>query len=304
MTSNNRKVINLVNDDELEDSNKSKVSRSEHPIIYNVFDNYSPEENDNEVYIIPNETTNDHMDEDDGDEDGDYVHETINMLHQIFSSYDINAIARTVQEFCKTHPDITSSNQIMEYCADILTNSTDEVTVVSSSIPNPNTITTSSSSSSSGISQKKPLTVVQEILIIFPDAKTEYINKLITKYNGSINDIIQDMVDNKYEVEKKVIAPPKDKIDFTSNKWQTSIAYRDCALICLQNDFPFVRVVVIRKLFEDNLFHYYHTVTSIETKSEIKRLQKYPISDEYIRLVWQKTNICVTNGITTKGITK
>ena len=102
-----------------------------------------------------------------------------------------------------------------------------------------------------------------------------------------IQQIINQMLEKGYEKQASIVPKaPVPKRDFGNISWETSTAYRTCAIIQLQvctkshpcdtiptqrlttnpsqNDFPFIRVDSLRKYFETNNFHYTPTLKGIE----------------------------------------
>ena len=128
--------------------------------------------------------------------------------------------------------------------------------------------TSSSSSSSSffdGIEVLYERSPLQEILDLFPEAKESYVKGLLSQHGNSkqsIINIVQEMAEKGYDKKRK--EPQKEELDFSSTSWETTEAYRNNALVQLQNDFPYIRVDALRVLFSHHKHHYMPTLRSVE----------------------------------------
>ena len=132
-----------------------------------------------------------------------------------------------------------------------------------------------------------------EILRMFPEADNNYIDQICLKYNNMLDSIVIDMLENGYTKRAKANTSSSSSssftsnhnntnsnnnnntntnkansttstIDFSSSSWETSPTYRIAALHTLTNDFPFIRIDDIKKLFITCKYHYFPAVELLE----------------------------------------
>ena len=131
-----------------------------------------------------------------------------------------------------------------------------------------------------------------EILRMFPEADNNYIDQICLKYNNMLDSIVIDMLENGYTKRVKPNTSSTSSssstsnhnntnsnntnnannkastihtIDFSSSSWETSPTYRAAALYTLTNDFPFIRIDDIKKLFITCKYHYFPAVELLGT---------------------------------------
>jgi len=116
-----------------------------------------------------------------------------------------------------------------------------------------------------------PSMYVEIVTSVFPDAQLACITKLLKKYGNDVDSVVQDMISNGYEkVEIINVVKPKE-LDYRSTSWVTSTSYREVALSALSNDFPFIHVKSIGKIFENNNYHYYPSLAWLEKELKVER---------------------------------
>ncbi len=116
-----------------------------------------------------------------------------------------------------------------------------------------------------------PSMYVEVVTSVFPDAQLACITKLLKKYGNDVDSVVQDMISNGYEkVEIINVVKPKE-LDYRSTSWVTSTSYREVALSALSNDFPFIHVKSIGKIFENNNYHYYPSLAWLEKELKVER---------------------------------
>jgi hypothetical protein len=110
---------------------------------------------------------------------------------------------------------------------------------------------------------------LNQILEIFPDAKSSWINDSLAKFNNEVQDVLNIMLGNGYEkvpIPEVIKNVSCEKIDFLSTKRITSENYRFNAMFELQNNnFPFLELSGIHYIFLKNNCHYFPTLKEIET---------------------------------------
>lgn len=119
---------------------------------------------------------------------------------------------------------------------------------------------------------------LDEILNIYPNAKRSYVEQLLKENNDDYIQVIEAMTEKGYEKEENIQLKKKkieEKYDFKSSSWETSVGYRQDALIELMNNFPFLSTTSLPKIFAEKKHHYYHTLQAIEEVTGIKAILDY-----------------------------
>lgn len=209
--------------------------------------------------------------------------------NQITNSHpelDWAVITAKVQDFCTVNPDIRDIDQIVARCAaDLLSGGKTVVVRERQNGPVGNIEDTDQQGLDEDLRVLSKSTPLVEILNLLPNAKKDYVQKLVDKFNNNIELVIQDMLDNGYEKEEaqsssshlnssaEKTAP---SIDFTSSAWDTSAAYRRDAVPELARSFPFVTQPSLTAFFKKEKFHFYHALMALEKVFKLPALQFAP----------------------------
>ncbi len=179
-----------------------------------------------------------------------HVKKSVTRLVALFPFHTRNEIIKVVKGFCKLHPADTDIDNIVEECTQTFESKQPEPEVT--------------------LLQRKDsvkLSPLQEVLKVLPQAKATYVEGLLAKYNNGVNEVVQDMLEKGYEKEE---AKPSSsstsktpELDFISTSWTTTAPYRANALVELENNFPYLRVTSLTKIFETHKFHYYPTYKTL-----------------------------------------
>ncbi len=117
----------------------------------------------------------------------------------------------------------------------------------------------------------KPVMYLEIVTNVFPDAKVQYVTKLLDKYMNDVDSVVQDMIANGYEKVEIINVIKAKEFDFRSTSWVTSDTYREVALNALCNDFPFIQRKSIVKIFEKHSYHYYPSLAWLEKELNVER---------------------------------
>jgi len=214
------------------------------------------------------------------------ITEAIKRIKQVCPQLSEYQIRNEVKSIMKIYPHCNSVDMITRYCIDKLVNyisSGDDDDNENQDLSEDDESSSSSSSSSSSVKIINQFIVnpkLQQILEIFPDAKKSYVlQKLSSTSANNSQEIIQLFLEKGYEKEEAPCVNPTTKpieLDFKSKEWETSSSYRQSAILALQNDFPFIRIISLRALFAKHNYHY--TLTREEIDACLGEHERLPSS--------------------------
>ncbi len=136
---------------------------------------------------------------------------------------------------------------------------------------------------------------LNEVLKIFPTAKSAFVEKLLARFCNNVELVAQEMLEKGYDKETRSkpsemnggsTSNQRKEYDFLSSSWDTSPQYRKHAFVELINNFPYFKEAFIKRVFEGaGKKHYYHTVKLLEEISNEKRyelIENFPCTSENI----------------------
>ena len=247
------------------------------------------------------------------------VRKTVNhLLHtvgEIRTFMNRDDLTRYVLNYCNKNPNIKDIEILsMNIQTELLLNNIDSDPIAwyddnkSTDLRITNSSSSNNTSNSSSSTTNKPVTSstkvdkpsivevlspLQEVLKVFPAAKKQYITSLLNKYNQSLEQVVQDMLEHGYEKETTII-PTTNTInnnhnntnttnstmhtskDFTSNtSWETSFEYRRNALVELNLNFPYIGIKSLQSIFAYHKSHFYHALKYLEDLLGLQVLYRY-----------------------------
>eukprot|EP01041_Mallomonas_annulata_P003427 gene3427-6798_t len=177
----------------------------------------------------------------------DIATEVVKTLIDLFPNRSTKNLRNLAYNQCTDNQQVSNVGEIVEKCCRILNN--EEYIIVDD-----NFVVENRTSSSSHSNNNAKLSPLETVLEVFPDAKDEYVQALLSKLGNDLPQVLRDMAEKGYDrVEAK---KPEPVLDFSSTAWETTEPYKASALVALQNDFPFLRMVGLKALFLQYKQHY------------------------------------------------
>ena len=223
-----------------------------------------------------------------------------------------NDIASIVKTYCNTNPNNLVTANIVKECTKLLakTTSTDHNIMQNTNSTNKNAEMNIDIDDICIISSNTTNPII-EILRLFPNAKRDCIQTLLDKHSNNIERVVQYMLDNGYEKDtlpnnttsssnnhnnnsnhsnNNNNSTTTSNIDYTSNAWGTTPAYRKDALSELYRNFPFLTQNSINKYFQKEKYHFYHTLLGIEKATGIMGITFIPSKIQNILSVVEESS--------------
>lgn len=202
-----------------------------------------------------------------------HIAESIEQIILNNDDWSHQQVRSAVLAFCRQNPTIYSVDHIAGGALGLLFDGFAMNTACSSS--------SSSSNSANAIDVEDEVEMVSispatHVLAVLPDADLSEVEALLAKLVNNVEHVVQHMMEHGYKKAAPKSSsssskdPVKPALDFSSNVWETSSAYRADAVVELTNNFPFIRKDSLDRIFRKEKFHYYLALKYLEETVKVQ----------------------------------